>query len=163
MFRFDEPFGSSLFCEDVRQEVGGQTSYIGVFRTTLAIPTFPLTIPKFTIAVTFNEPLEMAENRDWEIPLKVFAPGDSPDKPVFSGILPVISKGVLDEIKKSDLPEDYDVPKLVTTNAVIMILSFTISQRGRIRVRAVYKDDHVVKLGSMRIDQGVAPPETGDS
>jgi hypothetical protein len=40
-----------LYCEDVRLEVTGQISIIGVFNGDITVPSFPVSIPKFCICV----------------------------------------------------------------------------------------------------------------
>ncbi len=50
-----------LFCDDIRHEINGKLSYIGVYSGTLFVPVFPVTLPKLCISVKIvtpaNEPL----------------------------------------------------------------------------------------------------------
>jgi hypothetical protein len=41
-----------LFCDDVRQEVGGKKTLVGVYGTVLYVPAFPTLIPKFYAITT---------------------------------------------------------------------------------------------------------------
>jgi Family of unknown function (DUF6941) len=41
----------TIFCDDIRHEIGGKFSYIGVYSTKLFIPSFPVAIPKLCIAM----------------------------------------------------------------------------------------------------------------
>lgn len=51
----------TLFCDDIRHEINGKLSYIGVYSGTLFVPVFPVTLPKLCISVKIvtpaNEPL----------------------------------------------------------------------------------------------------------
>lgn len=50
------PFLSTIYCDDIRQEVGGKLSLIGVYNTVLYVPQFPVTLPKFWILATHVSP-----------------------------------------------------------------------------------------------------------
>lgn len=51
----------TLFCDDIRHEINGKLSYIGVYSGTLFVPVFPVTLPKLCISIKIvtsaNEPL----------------------------------------------------------------------------------------------------------
>lgn len=55
-----------LFCEDIRQEVGGQYSLIGVVGDNLNVLGVPGAIPKFAIYVRINFSID-AEPREFQI------------------------------------------------------------------------------------------------
>ncbi len=46
-------FLSTIFCDDVRQEVGGKLSLIGVYNGVMYVPQFPVTLPKLWIMATY--------------------------------------------------------------------------------------------------------------
>ena len=46
-----------LFCEDIRQEVGGKMSLMGVLGNKLLVPQFPLHMPKFCLFIEWTEQL----------------------------------------------------------------------------------------------------------
>lgn len=41
----------SIFCDDIRHEVGGKISYIGAYSGRLFVPSFPVIVPKLCIAI----------------------------------------------------------------------------------------------------------------
>jgi len=41
----------AFFCEDIRQEVGGKCSYMGVWGPAVIVPQLPFTFPKLCVAV----------------------------------------------------------------------------------------------------------------
>lgn len=50
-----EFYGSSLFCEDVRIEISGQRTYVGVFSRRIAIDEdMPFELPDICVANNFN-------------------------------------------------------------------------------------------------------------
>lgn len=51
-----QPFLSTIYCDDVRQEVGGKLSLIGVYNGVMYVPQFPVTLPKLWIVATFVAP-----------------------------------------------------------------------------------------------------------
>ncbi|WP_322997165.1 hypothetical protein [Castellaniella sp.] len=57
----------TIFAEDVRQEVNGQISIIGVFDDELVISKYPTTIPKIcllsTISTLIDDPMDIASFR----------------------------------------------------------------------------------------------------
>ncbi len=51
-------FLHSTFCDDIRQEVGGKLSFIGIYSTTLIAQEFPVTLPKFCVSIVVVSPVE---------------------------------------------------------------------------------------------------------
>ena len=55
------------YCDDIRQEVGNKLSLLGIFRGTLFVPSFPVTLPKLAILVAVatdvDEPFQRLEVR----------------------------------------------------------------------------------------------------
>ena len=45
-------FMFSIVCDDVRHEASGKLSYIGVYRDTLLVPSFPAVLPKLYFVLT---------------------------------------------------------------------------------------------------------------
>jgi hypothetical protein len=49
-------FLSTIFCDDVRQEIGGKLSLIGVYNGVMYVPQFPATLSKLWVMATFSMP-----------------------------------------------------------------------------------------------------------
>lgn len=49
-------FLSTTFCDDIRQEVGGKISLIGVYNGVMYVPEFPVTLPKLWLMATLVMP-----------------------------------------------------------------------------------------------------------
>ena len=44
------------FCDDIRNEIGGKTSYIGCYRGVMEVSAFPITLPKLCASVRASTP-----------------------------------------------------------------------------------------------------------
>lgn len=42
----------TLYCDDIRQEVGGKLTYVGAYAGSLLVSSFPAVLPKFCVAVS---------------------------------------------------------------------------------------------------------------
>ena len=48
----------TLFCDDIRHEVGGKLSFIGIYSGGLFVPAFPVTLPKLCLSVKIVTPAD---------------------------------------------------------------------------------------------------------
>jgi len=48
----------TLSCDDIRHEMGGKLSFIGVYSGELLVPEFPVTLPKLCLFVKMATPIE---------------------------------------------------------------------------------------------------------
>jgi hypothetical protein len=48
----------TLFCDDIRHELGGKLSFIGVYSGGLYVPDFPVTLPKLCLSVKIITPAD---------------------------------------------------------------------------------------------------------
>lgn len=46
----------TIFCDDIRHEINGKVSYIGVYSESLLAPVFPITLPKLCISLKVTTP-----------------------------------------------------------------------------------------------------------
>jgi hypothetical protein len=120
--------------------------------------TFPAIIAKLCISVYFYELQDIAAKRDDIVPVSVFGPGESFDNPALKGELPPPDVNYLNSL--SQFPHYRDTDALyAVANINIMFAPLLIKEPGWLRVRARYKDE-VIRLGSIRIDQGPIPQAT---
>ena len=142
MIDLREPFGLTIFCDDVRQEVGGKMSLIGVYGADIqfSVP-FPLTVPKLSLVAYYN--IDARDpNRD-DVELVVLFPGDPEDGPTVRSVFP-IAQMIEDVIR----PEWLEADGLYRLSAVMTFSPLMLKQPGEIRVRAMRSGD-VIKLGSL--------------
>src|SRR5215467_682878 len=78
-----EPIGYTLFCDDIRLEVGNKVTLVGIYTTGMVVPqSFPITLPKFCLWINYQEPMDAT----WrEIKFQVLAPGQ--EKPIAESVL----------------------------------------------------------------------------
>lgn len=146
MIRERTAWGTSLFCDDIRFEVSGKVSVIGIYQNEMifgAATEFPIVVPKFAILVRY---LEIKKHFSDDLLLKVYWPGNEKELP------PLVQT-----IKRSDfvqqninsgfpLPEDSE---LVSALSVPLVFSpMHILQEGFIKVR-MECGDTITKLGSL--------------
>lgn len=48
----------SIFCDDIREEINGKISYIGVYSGTLLVREFPVTLPKLCVSLNLVTPAD---------------------------------------------------------------------------------------------------------
>jgi hypothetical protein len=151
MFDFSEPFAVSIFCDDIRQEVGGKLSFMGVYYGAMYVPQFPIQLPKFCVNVTFYEPKTMAEARVEPVIIRVFMPNDADTTPSAEGVLQP-GKEIISLLPPSELLDEPDVPQLAIANAMFLQAPVVIQLPGRIRVRCEYPGGQILKAGSLRVE-----------
>jgi hypothetical protein len=78
-----EIYGYTIFCDDIRQEVGGKISFVGVYSGTMFVHgEFPVTLPKFAFGISLMQRREILEPN---IQVQIFLPGDPEDSPSIGG------------------------------------------------------------------------------
>jgi hypothetical protein len=149
MFDFDEPIAITIFCDDVRSEIGGKFSHIGIYSGGMQVPAFPAVLPKFAFIVNVTEPREMAEARDQPIQIYIYLPGE--DNPIISGNFGSIK----DDLNRFPVPymqEDPGANPIVTESAIFVVAPLVIQRPGRIRVRCEYPGLGLMRAGSLGVE-----------
>jgi hypothetical protein len=130
--------GSVIFCDDIREEIGGKVSYMGIYGDEMMISEpAPIMLPKFCIATRIRLPRTSPEAR-----LKVVVLKDQ--------------DGETSELTslEADMREivELEVPPGGWPQAVFHINSvpFPVTANCRIKVRA-YLDEKELKLGAIDI------------
>lgn len=138
-------YGFALFCEDVRNEVGGTQSYIGVNPGSMSASGYPIQIPKMAIVCTFVQ--DAREEMDG-IEFVVFfdAEGQEPTEMVRVPVEPPTDR------------TPGTVPGRVTKIAAQLMLSpVVIGTPGILRARA-YRRGEEFKLGALTFVQDPGQP-----
>ncbi len=135
-------YGTTIFCEDIRDEVGGKKTYVGVFGAEMVVGApLPAMIPQFAFAVTLLEPITSANG---PLNFKIFLPGDNGDEVVLDIEAP---------IERHDVAKSTEIDpaaEFVCTLMAFKISPLVISNEGYIRVRA-YKEGREIRLGSIKV------------
>ncbi|MCJ7995319.1 hypothetical protein J5N58_14125 [Rhizobium cremeum] len=138
-----KPHGFTIFCEDLREELSGQTTYVGVYGDAMFTDEpLPFTLRQLCMAVhLFDEPQASPS----KLIIKIAQPGEDIEKPTFSF-------EVTPNFELLDLPDIGDMPKRPRAHVVLKMVGTPpeIKQYGRIRVAADW-NGNFVPLGSLAI------------
>lgn len=132
-----EPYGYALFCEDVRNEVGGSQSYIGVINSGGVIaPQYPLHMPKLGVVTMFiqdaREPIEAMD-------FVVYFQADGKEQEELVRASAEAQPGR----DASEMPG-----RITKISAILMLSPLVIAEPGVMRVRA-YRQGREFKLGAL--------------
>jgi hypothetical protein len=146
--------GHTIFCDDIRPELGDKFSFIGVYQSVMFIHgDYPFTIPKFGISIKY---VELAGTCSHPLALKLFLLGDSKDIPTMSANINIEELRIQAANMASGGPQDNfdgdDQPKYYSLVSHFILAPMIIKQNGSIRVRAFCGDD-IVKMGALRIEK----------
>lgn len=135
-------YGTTIFCDDIRQELGGKHIFIGIYDDALIshIP-FPIVMPSFSFAVKILEPVTEIGSK---MELKIFGPSESSEAQdtIFEVEAPIERWNEADPLNK-DFEAQY-----ITSSFLIKLSPFRINSDGFLRVRA-YRNGDELKLGSL--------------
>jgi len=135
-------WGFSLFCDDIRWEVGGKTSAMGIYLSDMRFETdFPIVVAKFGILVKYFEMPGVFKD---DLILRVFSPGDEKDKPSINMEVPRSTMG--DGATKFPMEEDQE--RIITLTMPIILSPLPIKQEGFIKVR-MHCGHVITNLGSL--------------
>jgi len=141
-----DPHGWTIFCDDIRPEVGGKFSFMGVYRGIMFVHSdFPVTLPKFGLAIHYR--VDFDDARLGDVSVNIFLPGDGEREPSVQAVIPV-SKMIVENDPASAVGDTF---REFGFNVILAPL--TLKERGRVRVRAV-GGAGVIKLGSIRVERG---------
>lgn len=142
-----EPYGITLFCEDVRNEASSQITLVGVFPGDITLSQVPIVIPKLGVVTKLNLPWDFsADTAVW----KIYFPGDPADAPGFQ--LEMNIRELLAENRKNAPTLDIDDDVVLSHNfqQQIVLSPVQIKQSGYIKVR-ISVGDRLVKAGAVRV------------
>lgn len=141
----------TIYCDDVRLEVGNKQSLMGMYFGDLFVPEFPITLPKLCIVVNLVTPVDkplkeltIRVTQDDEILIEVPITDEQLSKPQLN----IIENG---EKGSSD--------RRIAFNFTLMLAPFVIEKECVLRVHAVTESGEF-KGNGLRIRIGQAPPVT---
>jgi hypothetical protein len=137
-------FGLTLFCDDIRNEVDGKVTYVGVYNggSMIFASPFPAQIPKLGISIT----LALAPEEETDYSFEVYMPGDLEGAPSISFSSP---------LEKGAAPRDTSVDDPRFAIKVQGVFSPVVIQKeGYIEVRAV-KNNEYLRVGRLKVSSTV--------
>lgn len=153
------PYGTVLFCDDVRQEMGGKVSLVGVYNREMAFlpgTLFPVTLPKLGVHISWCEPID-AKNNDLTFQVGMRRFETKPDSPNDHTILEFrvdITKAKAEGLP-ADLQGQLGVRGQVSPGVIISpcVLPFP----GILRAQAIVDGD-IWPLGAVKVYARPAEP-----
>lgn len=122
-------FVSTVYCDDVRQEIGGKYSIMGIYNSDLIVTSFPSTLTKLCVQVTIRFPIQTnAKN----LVVKVMNANETlAEIPLPEGDLQAMRM----EILKND--EEPDEVQFLGVAVNLQFPSLQVGQRAKIRSFAI--------------------------
>ena len=138
------PYGYTLFCDDIRQEVSGQVTLVGVYGADLITSApFPATLPKLGLRITYLEkPGESTE----PVEIRIYLPGNADGEPAHRLPLPADFRSMA----SAPHPSLSD-PFLIAAVLHAEISPLLLQQEGEIKVRIHRGDRGEIRLGALRV------------
>jgi hypothetical protein len=142
----------TLFCDDIRHEVGGKLSYIGVYSGALFVTSFPVSLPKLCLALSVITPMER--------PLRSLSIRVMKDDAVLAEATPEDSQLVNATESLAELPDDERKERVQVLKSHFVFSPLHLEGPCTLRVR-VQTEDEELRGGDLRIDQLPAPQLAG--
>ena len=139
-------FGYSLFCDDIRNEVGGKLSFVGCYNGAMFIRGgLPVSLPKFCIHLHIKSP---ADRPFSSIIARCYVPGLA--SPLMEEMIEAPEPG--EQVRLVSELEQESAPRLLVAAASLIISPLQIQEAGLIRVRALLDGTpEEMNLGSLRV------------
>lgn len=140
-----------FYCEDVRLEITGQTTIIGIFNADVNAPSFPISLPKFCVFVEIETPVD-----DLLQSLRVLVQADSGEvlvDQVFPGEVLAQQSEIASTLNFDGLDE-----KTLSFRTQFFVAPFQIANPTLIRARLVTERGEI-KGRTLRLSQGPLFPQ----
>nr|WP_047579036.1 hypothetical protein [Methylobacterium sp. ZNC0032] len=140
-------YGYSIFCDDIRNEVGGKLSFIGCYNSVMFVPAmFPFTLPKFCVHLHVVTPA----HRPFElIVARCYVPGQR--EPIVAQRIEAPNREEQGRLVE-ELGHVPSTPRFIVAAASLIFAPLNIQEPGLISVRALVDDDEQeLKIGSLRV------------
>jgi hypothetical protein len=138
-------FGDVTFCDDIRNEVGGKITLVGVYPHVMYVHSdFPATLPKLGLLIKYSERLDAPREN---VELMVFLPGEL--EPTVRGTLPIQELTTSSDTSEFEAPES-ELPHYAHVGVQVVFSPLLLKQQGSIIVRAVRAGEEI-RLGRLSI------------
>jgi hypothetical protein len=142
-----EPYGITIFCDDIRFEQQGTLSLVGCYGADLNVfPEFPVPLPKFCFFIQLRIPAAAKYYKTLKI--VIYLPGDEEGRPTFVQELPNPPEESVGA--PSGPVKDDGAQPILAINYPIIMTPFLLRKEGQIKVRALL-DDKIIRIGTLKI------------
>jgi hypothetical protein len=146
----NKAWGFALFADDVRFELGGKNSLMGLYQSDMLFPSsmkVPFVLSKFVIQINYYEVIGTIAG---DISFRVTYGAQN----MTIADMPLLRKDIETAIGTLRRPEtSEDSEPIFHLRSPIVLSPFPVAEMGRIRVRAHYADGAILKLGSIAMKQ----------
>lgn len=140
---YDAPLGVTVFCEDIRHELDGKFTLVGVMQGNIFLPQFPTAIAKFGVSANYRQPRSFPRD---VVELRVlWKPEGSDDRRVLVNI-PIDMRAMAVG----------DGPWLMATTQMV-ISPLHLTEPGTLMVRAYREGQPPLRMGAINFATGEAP------
>ena len=134
----------TIFCDDIREEVSGKLTYVGVYSSKLWVPFFPVVLPKLCLAVSIFTPATQPFRK---LSIKIFE-GD--ELVAENGIDEIELEKFADAFDEEDGSDKVQLSQLLRTQFIFSPLK--IEEPTKLRVRVQTAEEELTGAG-LRIEQ----------
>ena len=134
----------TTFCDDIRQEIGGKLSFIGIYGTTLYAQSFPLTLPKLCLAINVVTPSSHPLRK---LVVRVFK-----DDELLSESQPDQALLTSKDDEMLDMPEDERQNRRMILRLLNVFSPFQIDDPCKLSVRVETEEEEINAIG-LKIEQ----------
>lgn len=142
-------YGMTIFCDDVREEVGGKKTFVGCYLDVMKfLEPYPVLIPTFVMHATILEPFE-----DANVPMNVkviYEKLDGQEIVMFDADLPV---------DRAEAVVKHDQESLLASILSLKASPMIFDADGKIKIRG-FRGGEAFRFGSLRLQGTTAPPDT---
>jgi hypothetical protein len=163
----NKAWGFALFADDVRAEIGGKVSLMGMYQAEMFFPDnmpLPGVVPKLVVMIVYYE-IHGSLQEDVSFKITYGLEND------LLAEVAVPRTDILAGQAQAPMPDESskDSERIFNIRMPVVLSPFVIPKLGRLRVRAHYSDGKILRLGSMVLRQvpetefqsmlGIKPPQ----
>ena len=151
--KIQKSWGTTVFCDDFRMEVGGKVTLVGIYTADMVVnAVFPFVLPKFAMWINY---FEVPDSSVEDARLNIWFPGDV--VPSIETEIP-LSEYRSDAVVGNETVELEDSERFIRMTAPIVLAPVVLKQPGYIRVRLIFSKTKV-NLGTLQVRQGFVENE----
>lgn len=137
----------TIFCDDIRHEIGGKLSYIGTYSSAMYVNKFPATLPKLALSVIVITP---ADKPFLSMTLRVFK-----DSEILQEIMLDDEQIKEASILVDDIPDEVIQDRVLQARLLLMFSPLYLDKPCKLRVRVQNESDELRGM-ALQIEQAPA-------
>lgn len=147
------PYGYAIFCDDIRQEIGGKYSIMGIYSKMILLhqTTYPVTLSRLGVAAALIESIDQLPK---VVDIQAFLPGAADDSPTQQFAIQI--SDLKREADKFEATPEKN--KFLTAHINFAFAPITFREDGPLRIIAV-RDGEPFQLGKIHVKLAPPPPE----